>query len=113
MSISRYGSRAETARPMTVASERPDFPNGKVQTYVFGFEKPIEYIPKVFVSSHRPKSAKAQKSKSRVQKNAPELTLSSRAKLSSKRSVTLSKGDKLCSSVVLSQFEELNAAFSH
>jgi len=70
VSMSRLAQMTDsnTSRPVTSHSKHPDFPKGNVQTYVFGFDKPLDFIPRPFISSHRPKTPRSRPSTSMSQK---------------------------------------------
>ncbi|EAY08680.1 hypothetical protein TVAG_079380 [Trichomonas vaginalis G3] len=110
MSISQFDSKlSQTTRehPTTARSTRKDFPNGYVQTYVFGFENPQPYIPHPFVSSHRPKTPRPVTASARM-RNTDEfgIKLKKKVKLSSKREVPISKESSLTNSLTVRSLEE-------
>ena len=100
--LSRFDSRLSLtdARPKTSRTIRPDFPNGHVHNYVFGFENPEPYIPHPFVSSHKPKTNRPRTQSARRIQDMPEVRIRSSAKLSSRRQVPVKQG-KLKNSIIL------------
>lgn len=84
------------------------FANGKIQTYVFGFKKPREYIPKPFVSSHRPKTGtKIRRANTSLEHNVSEFRLTSKIRLTPRRVISFMKDEGICSSFINSSIYSL------
>lgn len=108
MSVSRFESIRDTSR--LSKTSRPDFPNGHVQTYVFGFENAQPYIPHPFVSSHRPKTPRPVTASARMRNNDEfGIRLKKKVKLSSKREVPVSRDSALTNSLTVRSLEEFIA----
>ena len=104
--LSRFDSRLSLpdSRPKTSRTFRPDFPDGHVHNYVFGFENPEPYIPHPFVSSHKPKSRRPRTQASKRIQDMPEIKIRSSAKLSSRRQVPV-KQSRLTNSIIVDGFD--------
>ena len=105
--LSRFDSRLSVPDaskiPKTARTIRPDFPNGYVHNFVFGFENPEPYIPHPFVSSHKPKSNRPKTASARRIQDQPEFKIKKKAKLSARREVPV-KQNKLTNSIILDGF---------
>lgn len=108
--LSRFDSSLKVGEmkqaPKTARPAHPDFPNGHVQTYIFGFDNPHPYIPHPFVSSHKPKAPRPKTTQSRRIQEVPEFKLTSKQRLSARRDVQL-KSSKLTNSIVFGNLDSL------
>ena len=81
VTMERFASMTHS-RPRTAGSSRPQV---KAKTYVFGFREEVGYIPRPFISSHRPKTARARQRTAVAVEESPRRRTVVRAKQLSKR----------------------------
>lgn len=81
-------------------------PRASVKTYVFAFKEEAQYIPKPFVSSHKPKAARQRPMSARVS-DPRRIKRDMPAKLSKKRNIYMEPTSNLIHSVMLGSFEDL------
>jgi hypothetical protein len=97
----KESARTNSARSR--ASTGP--PRVKAKMYVFGYREEAEYVPKPFISSHRPKMPKSDRPLSaRRDSLRGGIKFDRPVKLSKRRHVTL--GSDACHSVVIGSFDQ-------
>jgi hypothetical protein len=93
--------RSNTAK----SSVREPQPHVKAKMYVFGYRDEAEYIPKPFISSHRPKVPRERAASARVkEKGRIGIRFEKPAKLSKRREVVDSNFQH---SIVIGSFQQL------
>lgn len=85
-------------------------PRASVKTYVFAFKDEAQYIPKTFVSSHKPKSARQQRSVTSRSIDPRRVKHEIPAKLSKKRNIHVEPTSNLVHSVLIGSFEDLTCS---
>jgi hypothetical protein len=97
--------RANTAR----SSVRTQRPSVKPKMYVFGYREEAEYIPRPFISSHRPKVARGRAVSAREKAmNRLAMTFERPAKLSKRREVA---NVDFCHSIVIGPFQQFEQQY--
>lgn len=107
MSMARLSMKQRPQSARTSMSR----PTVKAKTYVFGYQEEASYIPKPFISSHRPKTARERPAAVRVESQAKR-PFQRPVQLSKKRKIEFeSVSPEVFHSVTIGSFEQLAKSY--
>jgi hypothetical protein len=100
---------AVSIRSGTARSQHSAHPNVRPKMYVFGYREEAEYIPRPFVSSHRPKVPRDRAGSARAGRSSrARFTFEKPAKLSKRREVV---NPDFCDSIVVGSFHQFEQSY--